>query len=326
MDEENLEAISEELWGCAYPCRFVTTNDMRLQFNLRPETCYCNIPRLSYLFYHVELIVDHYFPRRADAQNLTVTFEYESTVGGVSTRIPLPIYYPLGVLMDMVGWSVHDDHPIDGQSFTIHFRIDQQLISEGSTKIDSAEKDGSRMLRQQQKASCTSMCGCATPVFTFEPQNTEKISESIKTNDFRTFQGTYAKLMETIRKRAVQSSVPPDVYHVIIHKEHKAHRSFSISQSVHKTLGALLRDTVDCFADLTDEQIVNDVPDSKAFGRVLVQGVEPDLCTPIDFLAEAMGTPDFALHITVLQPPTSEKKRSILSKCRDPQSPLFDRK
>jgi hypothetical protein len=292
----DVDPITEEQWNCAYPCKFTTTDYTKREHNLNDQPYFCNIPRQSYLFLNADSVVDHFFENRSEVKDCTISFE---AVAG-EKRIPLPSFYSLGVLVDIVTAACGRlEWPL-----TISFKLTDHADNVAPYKIATIERDGFKQLRQQQKAICSAICGSASPMFTLAPDATNQLESAIRQNDIRAFYESRRLVMESKNGSAVRSNMPLDVCCFLIHKDGK-HFVRLASPTQTPTFGAFLRETLECCA-LVDNVDINEVLDEKRFCKVLLSGVSPTLCTPIEFLMDHMCSPDFAVHLTVIQPQGAE--------------------
>ena len=294
----DVDPITEEQWNCAYPCKFTTSDDVKRQYDLKEQAYFCNIPRQSYLFLNADAVIDHFFENKGEVKDCMISFEAVCN----DKRVPLASFYSLGVLVDVVTAACGRlEWPL-----TISFRLSNHAEDVAPYKIATIERDGFKQLRQQQKATCSAISGSASPMFTLAPDATNQLENAIRQNDIRAFYESRRLVMESKNGSAVRSNMPLDVCYVLLHKDGK-HAVRLASPSLTPTLGAFLRETLDCCSTLEESDTnSNEVLDEKKYAKILISGVSPTLCTPIEFLMNNMCSPDFAVHITIIQAPGAD--------------------
>lgn len=310
-----MDAVTEEQWDGVFACRFVPDEATMKEYQLSNQRkFYCKIPRQSYLPLSTEDVILHYFEKPDTVAGLRISYELVISAGSPPVTALAPEYYPLGVLVDMLLGKREDVGLINFQ-----FRVSAER-PENTNQLGYCVDEGRRMLlkmlSQQQKASCSGMFGTVGPMMRVEPRYQTQLLEAITQNEAKSFYNARAVVFELGAQDVSRNPLlPPDLIVLRFHKDgHHATRVVSAKQC--PTLGHILRKCVACFATMGDDEIDNSPADSTRYATVLVTGVEPSLCTPSEFLRDALGCADFSVHLTVVQPHSSALPRHILDQER----------
>lgn len=327
-----VDAVTEAQWDGVFACRFVPDDATTKEYHLSNQRkFYCKIARQSYLPLSTEAVVFHYFEKPEAVAGLRISYELVLTQGNAQNNTPpvvaaAPEYYPLGVLVDML-LGKRDDVGLVHFQFRVSAEKPENVNQIGFLISDGAKKLFG-MLNQQQKASCNGMFGTSGPMMRLEPRYMTQLGDSVAQNEAKSFYLARRVLFELGAQDVARNPLLlPDLIVLRFHKDGH-HATRVVSAKACPTLGHILRSCVACFSTLTDDEIDNSPADAAKFAAVLVTGVEPSLCTPSEFLRDALGCADFCVHLTVVQSTTSPlprhllKQESLLSANPSVSSPL----
>lgn len=316
----DVDALTEAQWIGAFACKFVPHESTRVEYNLNvARKFHCKIPRQSYLPLITPAVVEHYFERREDVANLRISYELivPSTTTGPSPdsrgeqAVWAPEYYPMGVLVDSL---CSHDYGVVNFSFRVTGGAPDNHVL--ALPITNSDRGLFLNLHQQQKAACVSLFGSNQAMMKLETKLMDQLDDAVRQNDCRAFYHPrniifLSGAQEGMRASTSSSAFTGDLALFVFHKDGQ-HTMRTVTLRSAPTLGLVLKICVQCFEGLDADAIDNQPADPQRFATVLLTGVEPALSTPTEFLRDNLASPDFAVHLTIQQPPTSVLPRGLL--------------
>ncbi|XP_006822372.1 autophagy protein 5-like [Saccoglossus kowalevskii] len=261
--------VLREVWEGRLPVAFSLSSD-EVSVMEQPEPYYLLVPRQSYLTLVTDKVQKH-FKTYTDPDKVgEVWFEYEGQ--------PLKWHIPIGVLFDLYSFSSTLPWKI-----TLHFQNfpDEELLG-----CRSKEAIESHFMACVKEADC--LKHRSQVINGMQKKDHKQLWMGLQNDKFDQFWAINRRLMEHTGDEPFRN-IPFRIYQV--------DKSY---------IQSLFRPVTDdgeplTLGDLLKENLPDIIPKIDAcVTQVIIQGVEPPLDTPIQWLSEHLSHPDNFLHICVL--------------------------
>ncbi|XP_034030292.1 autophagy protein 5 isoform X1 [Thalassophryne amazonica] len=267
--------VLRDVWFGRIPTCFTLHQDEVTEKEAEPY--YLLLPRVSYLTLVTDKVKKHFLKvvRVEDVEEMW--FEYEGT--------PLKWHYPIGVLFDLHASAVLP------WNITVHFKNfpDRDLLHCPCNSVIEAH-----FMSSIKEADALKHKGQV--INDMQKKDHKQLWMGLQNDKFDQFWAMNRKLMEYCSEEEGFRYIPFRIYQTLSDRPfiQKLFRPVSADGQPH-TLGDLLK-----------EMYPAAVPDDgeKKHYQVVIQGIEPLLETPLQWLSEHLSHPDNFLHICIIPVPT----------------------
>jgi hypothetical protein len=177
-------------------------------------------------------------------------------------------------------------------------------------QVKGVEKGVDTWLKQSHKAALMARFGTIKPWVSFDTSAYTDFLSAPRTNDVGAFfvgrAGLDSQCKRDLEKECYDRG--DRLAFVVLHVDGRPTPLVADIESL-PTLGMLLRDSLPCCYDLTDDQVQSLDPLPESIANVFVLGTKPPLVTPIVFLRDHLCCADLAIHV-VVAPKVSNAPRS----------------
>ncbi|XP_032230283.1 autophagy protein 5 [Nematostella vectensis] len=265
--------VLREIWDGRLPVCFNLTSDEVVSME-QPEPYYLLVPRLNYLMLVTDKIQRH-FQRAVNQDSVEeVWFEYDGQ--------PLKWHYPIGVLFDLYGSSASLPW-----NLTVHFQkfpTDELMRCPGKEAVEahfmSSVKEADSLKHRSQVIN------------SMQKKDHKQLWLGLNNDKFEQFWAVNRRLMERVGDDPYFKYIPFKIYQVDKPFIQWLFRPVS-DTGEQQTLRDLLQLCVPHVLSANSMDV-----DSQ--WRIVIQGIEPPLETPTQWLSEHLSHPDNFLHIVVV--------------------------
>jgi len=263
--------VLRETWEGRIPVCFTLSQD-EITTVEQPEPYYILVPRLSYFPLVVDKMCRHYqiAAGQNDADEMWLEFQGQ----------PLKWHYPIGVLFDL--YASNDGLP---WNIIVHFkRFPETEVIRCKTK-EVVEAHFMSCLKEADNLKHRSQVMNA-----MQKRDHKQLWSGLNNDRFDQFWSVNKKLMERLNGEPFKY-IPFKIY--------------QLDRPFVQMLFRPLSDTgeLQCLRDLLKMAILRiaDKEFASAHWKVIIQGIEPPLDTPVQWLSEHLSHPDNFLHICITE-------------------------
>lgn len=265
--------VLREVWEGRLPVCFNMSPD-EITTVEQPEPCYLLVPRISYF----PLVTDKVFRHFQKASNQDDINEMWLEYNGQ----PLKWHYPIGVLYDLYASNVLP------WNLTIHFRKFPE-----SEIIRCYGREGVEAHFMSTLKEADSLKHRSAVMNAMKKNDHKQLWMGLYNDKYDQFWAINKRLMERLNSEPFRN-VPIRIYQTDGLMLQKLYKTVSNDGDLN-TFGAFLKL---CVPHVLDENNSEKVSDE---WKVLIQGLNPPLETPVQWLSEHLSHPDNFLHVIVLR-------------------------
>eukprot|EP00112_Aurelia_sp_Birch-Aquarium-sp1_P023470 Seg700.13 transcript_id=Seg700.13/GoldUCD/mRNA.D3Y31 product="Autophagy protein 5" protein_id=Seg700.13/GoldUCD/D3Y31 len=263
--------VLREVWEGRIPVCFTLSQD-EITTVEQPEPYYILVPRLSYFPLVVDKMCRHFQTATGQSDSDEMWMEYQGQ--------PLKWHYPIGVLFDL--YASNEALP---WNITVHFKRfpDQELIRCHTKEVVEAHfmsclKEADNLKHRSQVMNA------------MQKRDHKQLWSGLNNDKFDQFWSVNKRLMERLNGETFKN-IPFRIY--LIDRPY--------IQMLFRPLSAkgeflTLRDLIN---SVSSKLLERDFVSSQ--WRLIIQGVEPPLETPAQWLSEHLSHPDNFLHICMIE-------------------------
>ena len=331
MSAQEVHVLTALAWEAALPvaCEISAENENKLETGA-PRICYFLAPRQGYLFFAVGEVINS-FRKAITGPHTRIWFTFSKPrdtdkpaaptprAGGrargptIAARPPaqeaeaeqifVPWQFPLGVALDRIAASVST--PTKGVSamdlidpalpLTVHFSDNAEACPADHLVMRAADLEGEGKVHcaQQHKAFLTAIVETTKPFYSLSKEHTIQLSQSIRTNDVRSFFEARTALVNGAKR---QSAFDNTV--LVLHVNGRA-TTVVVDNGDKSTLGYVLRHALPFCSVLTEDECLGTDRLDPQIATVHILGTEPPLCTPTVFLRDNLCGPAMHVHLVI---------------------------
>ncbi|XP_035687247.1 autophagy protein 5-like isoform X2 [Branchiostoma floridae] len=263
--------VLRELWDGRLPIKFNLAADEVASME-HPEPCYLLVPRQSYFPLVADKVQRYFLKYTANSQGEEMWLEYEGQ--------PLKWHYPIGVLFDL-----HASSTMLPWSLVVHFQKfpeDELLHCPGKDAVES------HFMSSVKEADTLKHRGQV--INGMQKKDHKQLWMGLQNDKFDQFWAINRRLMEHGEENCFKH-LPFRLYQADKPCIQRLFRPIT-EEGEQRLLGDLVREVA--------PQVFNTEEDTSGSWKVVIQGVEPPMETPVQWLSEHFSYPDNFLHICLV--------------------------
>lgn len=279
------DSTAAEVWAGELPAVFVLARDEVTTHN-PPLPFHICLPRQSYLPFVVGAILDYFRPFAPPLGGDEPWYECKT--------VPLRWQIPIGVLFDLlVGEQDGSELP---WQLTIHFHG-----FSSATLMSSAGSAAESLVLNSLKESCYLMCGSSLPAMSLSVAEQKKLMISLSTNSYSQYAEVASRISAQMEAHLGESklfrAVPVRAFTSPTEwRQQPATPNLPSGEAT--TVGDFLTNLLPTFFVRRGPNEASEDSSESAEPRVIVQGVQIPLDTPLLWLHSVCRHPDGFLYIT----------------------------